>query len=53
MSFLNLFKSFGFRKSASELENLDARLLADIGVLASSVRVTPLRSPFEVGTDRV
>lgn len=53
MTVLNFIKSFGFRKSGSDLENLDARLLADIGVSVSSVRNAPMRSPFEIGTDRV
>ena len=53
MTILNFFKSLGFWKSSPDLASLDARLLADIGVTVSSVRGHPMRSPFEIGTDRV
>jgi len=53
MSIFSFFKSFGAQKSVSELGNMDSRLLADIGVSVSSVRPVPMRSPFEIGTDRV
>ncbi|NQV45028.1 MAG: hypothetical protein HQ501_09005 [Rhodospirillales bacterium] len=53
MTILNFFKSLGFLKSGSDLMSLDDPLLADIGVSVSSVRRAPMRSPLEIGTDRV